>query len=155
MNIRRMRAEDIAEVSSVVIDSFLYSVAGDHSDQGIATFMKIASAHELEMRMGEDNTMLVCESGEGICGYVEVKEGRHIAMLFVHPAKQTMGVGSKLIEEALRHCTSELVTVSASLTAVGAYLQFGFEIAGPEDQSQGLSFRPMIRKSGFELEPKP
>lgn len=153
MAVRRMRSSDVADVSRVVIESFMHSVAPDLSEQGIATFLDIAAEGSLAQRMSEDNIMLVYEKVGVIQGYAEVKEGRHIAMLFVDPAFQRHGIGRNLIAECLRHCAHETVTVSASLNAVGAYLRFGFEVAGPEDESQGLKFRPMTKKSNIKLEP--
>lgn len=141
-----MRPDDVGDVSRVVVAAFKHSVAEHLSGAGVSTFMEIASKEALLKRMPENNTMLVYESVKGILGYAEVREGRHIAMLFVHPAEQHAGVGRQLIAEALRLCTSELVTVKASLSSVGAYLKYGFVISGGEDVSHGLRFRPMEKK---------
>lgn len=145
--VRKMRREDVSDVSRIVLDSFLHSVSDHLSEQGIATFRTIASEQALLERMSKENTMLVYESAGAIHGYAEVKEGRHIALLFVHPARQRSGVGAQLVSEALKHCTSGMVTVNASLNSVGAYLRYGFEMAGPEGESQGLRFRPMMKKN--------
>ncbi|NIW10783.1 MAG: GNAT family N-acetyltransferase [Gammaproteobacteria bacterium] len=145
--IRTMRREDVSDVSRIVLDSFLHSVSSHLSEQGIATFRTIASEKAFLERMSEENTMLVYESAGAIHGYVEVKEGRHLALLFVDPAKQRKGVGAQLVAEALKYCTGGVVTVNASLNSVGTYLGYGFEIAGPEAELQGLRFRPMMKKT--------
>lgn len=144
--IRTMYREDVSDVSRIVLDSFLHSVSSHLSEQGIATFRTIASEKAFLERMSDENTMLVYESAGAIHGYVEVKEGRHLVLLFVDPAKQRKGVGAQLVAEALKY-SGGVVTVNASLNSVGAYLRYGFEIAGPEAELQGLRFRPMMKKN--------
>jgi len=138
-----MEKNDAEEVSKIVISSFLHSVADHLSDEGIATFMDISSPESFRNRLNEDNLMFVSESADGIKGIVELKKGRHVAMMFVAPEMQRMGIGRELIEEALKHSRTNPVTVSASLTSVIAYEKYGFEIVGPEKEKQGIRYRPM------------
>ena len=138
-----MEKDDAEEVSKIVVSSFLHSVADHLSDEGIVTFMDISSAESFRKRLNEDNLMFISESVDGINGIVELKEGRHVAMMFVSPEMQCMGIGRELIEEALKYSRTDSVTVSASLTSVIAYEKYGFEIAGPEEEKQGLRYRPM------------
>lgn len=141
--IRKIKLDDTQEVSKVAVSAFMQSVAGHLSDEGVATFMSIASSESFENRMDKDNLMFVSEDAEGINGIVELKEGRHIAMLFVAPEKQGIGIGRELIKEALKYGRDKSVTVSASLTSVNAYEKYGFETVGPEEEKQGLRYRPM------------
>ena len=138
-----MQKDDAEEVSKVVVSSFLYSVADHLPDEGIATFMDISSPESFRKRLNEDNLMFISESVDGIKGIVELKEGRHVAMMFVLPEMQCMGIGRELIEEALKYSRTDTVTVNASLTSVIAYEKYGFEIVGPEEVKQGLRYRPM------------
>ena len=71
--------------------------------------------------MQQDNVMLVAECDEEIVGVIELKQGRHVAMLFVAPEKQMKGIGRKLLSSALRYAKVGTVTVSASLPSVPAY----------------------------------
>lgn len=145
MGIRMMRAEDIQAVSRMVVDSFLNSVADSLSGRGVSTFMQIASAASFAERMDGTHRLWVCEEEGEILGMIEIREARHVAMLFVVPRRQRAGVGRALVEEALKHCTGPSVTVNASLTSVGAYESYGFRIAGPEEETRGLRYRPMCR----------
>lgn len=141
--IRKLTTSDIPKVSEVALASFMDSVAPQLTDEGIATFTKIASPEAFTKRMALDHLMFVAEDAEGICGVVELKEGRHIALLFVASEKQGRGIGRALIETALQHHRVSPVTVSASLTSVRAYEKYGFEITGPEAEEHGLRYRPM------------
>ncbi|MCP4261243.1 MAG: GNAT family N-acetyltransferase [Planctomycetes bacterium] len=138
-----MDLKDLHSVSSVCIDAFMGSVAPTLKEEGIKTFQAIASLASLEGRMEAENEMIVYESDGEVVGYIELKEGRHIAMLFVSPSFQKKGVGKSLISTILPYAKSDVITVSASLTSIPAYLNFGFEYAGEVSESAGLTYQPM------------
>ncbi|WP_240650183.1 GNAT family N-acetyltransferase [Pseudoalteromonas rubra] len=94
-------------------------------------------------RLAEDNQVLVAEIAGKPVGMLELKAGRHIAMLFVTPSLQNQGVGKALINAAFELATEQSVTVSASLPSVGAYQKYGFELAGKVAESDGLVYQPM------------
>ncbi|MCL1123649.1 GNAT family N-acetyltransferase [Shewanella surugensis] len=91
-------------------------------------------------------------------GLLELKENKHIAMLFLCPSVQRKGLGRALIAAVCQHAwqhssTSTQVdrvpqrdplTVSASLTSVPAYMRYGFKVAGEIAESEGLKFQPMV-----------
>jgi len=144
MIIREMKASDAEAVCKICLDAFTDAVAGSLSDEGIATFAGIASADAFAERMKADNRMLVAEGENGeIVGVVELKEGRHIAMLFVTPSQQKNGIGRQLLMSALKHARLDVVTVSASLASVPAYQNYGFKLAGKVGESSGLVYQPM------------
>jgi len=143
MSIRKINSEDLRSVSSICIDAFMGAVAPTLEEEGIKTFQSIASISSLESRMEADNEMLVYEENHQVVGFLELKEGRHIAMLFVSPNSQKNGVGKSLISEILTYAKNDVITVSASLTSVPAYLHYGFEYAGDAAESSGLKYQPM------------
>lgn len=144
MIIRDMKECDTEGVSHVCLDAFSESVASSLSDEGIATFTAIASPDAFAERMKADNRMLVAEGkNSAILGVIELKEGRHIAMLFVTPSQQKGGIGRKLLTAVLRNTRSETVTVSASLSSVPAYQKYGFKPKGDVGEFSGLVYQPM------------
>ncbi|WP_415891497.1 GNAT family N-acetyltransferase [Neptuniibacter sp. PT8_73] len=144
MIIREMKEGDIEGVSQVCLDAFSDSVAGSLSDEGIATFTAISSADAFAERMKADNHMLVAEGNNGeIVGVVELKEGRHIAMLFVIPSQQRGGIGRGLLTAVLKFARLETVTVSASLPSVPAYQKYGFKLKGDVGELSGLVYQSM------------
>lgn len=146
MPIRKVDLTDLHSVSSVCIDAFMQSVAPTLREEGINTFQSIASLEALENRMEADNVMLVYEHSGEVVGFIELKEGRHIAMLFVSPSCQKRGVGKSLISAMLPYSKTDVITVSASLTSITAYLNFGFECVGEVSESAGLTYQPMELK---------
>jgi GNAT superfamily N-acetyltransferase len=143
MLIRKVQPADLPRLSSLCIDAFMGSVASTLTEEGINTFKKIASVDGFANRMEADNKMLACEDGGEVIGVVELKEGRHIAMLFVDPCRQKTGVGRSLISAVLPYTRRAVLTVNASLTSVPAYLSYGFKCTGEAGELAGLKYQPM------------
>ena len=143
MIVRKMEEKDIEDVSATCMASFFRSVADTLSEEGISTFSKIAASNAFLDRMKGDNLMLVSENNGKINGVIELKEGRHVAMLFIRPEYQKKGIGRKLLSSALNHAKVEIVTVSASLSSVSAFEKYGFECKGEAGESAGLAYQPM------------
>jgi GNAT superfamily N-acetyltransferase len=143
MLIRKVQPADLPRLSSLCIDAFMGSVASTLTEEGINTFKKIASVDGFANRMEADNKMLACEDGGEVIGVVELKEGRHIAMLFVDPCRQKKGVGRSLISAVLPCTRRAVLTVNASLTSVPAYLSYGFKCTGEAGELAGLKYQPM------------
>ncbi|MGE8504765.1 MAG: GNAT family N-acetyltransferase [Pseudomonas sp.] len=143
MSIRKLTESDLEAVSALCISAFMAAVAPSLSPQGVATFTQIAAPDSFAKRMAGDNLMLVFVQENQVLGVIELKEGRHVAMLFVDPQQQSRGIGRQLVAAALAHARSEVVTVSASLTSVAAYERYGFSRAGEVSESAGLVYQPM------------
>jgi ribosomal protein S18 acetylase RimI-like enzyme len=143
LHIRKLTHADLPRASALCLEAFTLAVAPSLSEQGVETFAKVAAEQAFAERMEGDNLILVCEVDGIICGLVELKEGRHVAMLFVAPAWQRRGVGARLMSEALAHGRGQVMTVRASLSSVAAYLSYGFEMAGDVGEFAGLVYQPM------------
>lgn len=143
MPIRKLTQEDLLAVSALCMDAFMNSVASTLSSEGIRTFQRIASVTDFSKRMKEDNDMLVYEDKGHIKGIVELREGRHVAMLFVAPDAQCQGIGRALISAIIAYSRVNTITVKASLTSVPAYLQYGFKCVGEPAEKSGLKYQPM------------
>lgn len=146
MIVRKMEEKDVEAVSATCMASFLRSVAGTLSEEGVSTFSNIAAGNAFLDRMKADNLMLVAEKDGKIEGVIELKEGRHVAMLFINPEFQKQGIGRRLLSTALNHAKVETVTVRASLSSVHAYEKYGFECKGETGESAGLVYQPMVLK---------
>ncbi len=143
MDIRPVTPHDFDGVSDACMAAFNTTVAPMLDAEGVATFRKIAAASAFAERATQDNVILVAENSGQIIGVIELKQGRHVAMLFVAPEQQNKGVGRHLAVEALKHARQLQVTVSASLPSVDAYRGYGFHCSGDAAQSAGLHYQPM------------
>jgi len=143
VRIRKLEKGDLEIVSSICMKAFMGSVAPSLSSEGVETFNNIASVDSFSNRMKEDNIILVFEEKEKIKGIIELREGHHLAMLFVDPDFQKQGVGKALISAVSPYIEVKKITVSASLNSVPAYLKYGFAYAGEPDEKSGLKYQPM------------
>ena len=143
MHVRKMKQQDLASVSSICMKAFIHSVAPSLSSEGIDTFRGIAAEDSFSNRIKGDNTILVFEDEGKVKGVIELKEGRHVAMLFVDPESQNKGIGNELISEVMAYARTKTITVSASLNSVSAYLKYGFACTGEPDEKSGLKYQPM------------
>ncbi len=143
MAVRTLVAADLEQASRICMAAFMGSVADSLTPVGIETFSRIASVEGLRTRMSHDNLMLVFEQQDRIVGVAELKEGRHVAMLFVDPAAQQQGIGKALMAAMIDHARVDVLSVSASLSSVPAYERYGFACAGEAAESSGLRYQPM------------
>lgn len=143
--IRPLLAGDLPAVNALCMDAFMQAVAPSLSAQGIATFGAVAAQDAFAQRMTQDNAMWVFDQDGTLNGVAELKQGRHVALLFVAPGCQRQGVGRALMETLIAHARAPEVTVSASLNSVPAYQRYGFVCAGPVGQASGLLYQPMQR----------
>ncbi|WP_426101761.1 GNAT family N-acetyltransferase [Pseudomonas sp. PSPC3-3] len=146
MQIRKLTYDDLPHASALCLDAFMIAVAPSLSTQGVETFAKVAAAQAFADRMEGDNLMLVCVADGAITGLIELKEGRHVAMLFVAPGSQRRGIGMRLMSAALEQVRDEVVTVRASLCSVAAYESYGFALSGDVGEFAGLIYQPMEKR---------
>ena len=132
------------------------AVAPLYAEEGIRTFLEFASLAALRQRMAENCVTYVAYRGPELVGVAHVRDGSHIAMLFVAPRVQRSGIGRALLTLAVDECTSEIVTVKSSPNAEGAYLRYGFKRTAPEQIDRGIRFIPMaVERKAFQLTSAP
>lgn len=143
IQVRPLLVDDLQSASQLCLDAFMQSIAPTLGAEGIQTFRAIARVDAFAARMQQDNCMLLAETAGRAAGLIELKQGRHIAMLFIAPEQQRRGVGRRLLAEAVKQARCEQLSVSASLPSVPAYLRYGFLRNGEVGESAGLIYQPM------------
>ena len=143
--IRPAHIDDVPAISALCMAAFNEAVAPSLSAAGIATFGSVAAADAFAARLQGDNHILVAEQDARVVGVVELKEGRHLAMLFVDPACQGRGIGHALFEAVLLRVREPVLTVRASLNAVPVYERYGFVLDGDVGEFNGLVYQQMLR----------
>lgn len=143
--IRPAHIDDVPAISALCMAAFNEAVAPSLSAAGIATFGSVAAADAFAARLQGDNHILVAEQDARVVGVVELKEGRHLAMLFVDPACQGRGIGHALFEAVLLRVREPVLTVRASLNAVPVYERYGFVRDGEVGEFNGLVYQQMLR----------
>jgi N-acetylglutamate synthase-like GNAT family acetyltransferase len=145
MNVRRATGEEVAAVVALARESFTAAVAPLYGEEGKRTFMEFATAEAMRRRMSENYVTYVAHRDGELAGMAHVRDGCHVAMLFVKPQAQRSGIGRQLIEYAVAECTSDIVTVASTPNSESAYLRFGFERVAEERVDRGIRFIMMAR----------
>ena len=145
---RAARPGEETAVSNLAARSFNEFIAPDFSEEGIDEFFKYANPRSLKKRSEDSHFVLVAEAGGEIAGMIEIREMKHISMLFVDKSRHRKGIGKGLFRLALDRIKSEesppeSVTVHSSRFAVPFYENLGFVRTSEEKIIYGVIHIPM------------
>ena len=149
VTIRRMRSGEEEKVSLLIAEIFTEHIAPFYSERGCREFGRYTDDDAMKERAEHDHLRLVAETGDpgpALVGMVEIRDYRHVCLLFVDTKYQKLGIGRCLLERALSACRKQgsgEVTVNSSPNAVSVYRRFGFSRVGPEQEVNGIRFVPM------------
>jgi len=150
---RLVQDSEIDLVSQLVWRVFDEFVEGHHSIEGRDDFRRYASPAGLRERHANGCLTFVATRADRLLGMLHLKDGGHVAMLFVAGDSQRQGVGRLLVNEAAKYARSRqppvpVMTLASTANAVGAYQRLGFSIIGEAKVIKGILFTPM----GLKLE---
>ena len=145
---RAARLGEETSVSNLVARSFNEFIAPEFSEEGVDEFFKYANPRSLKKRSEDSHFVLVAEADGEIAGMIEVREMKHVSMLFVDKAHHRKGIGKALFQLALGRIMSEeplpeRVTVHSSRFAVPFYENLGFTKTSEEKIIYGVIHIPM------------
>lgn len=146
---RAMRAGEEAAVSALIMGVFRVFVGPEYPPQGRETFRGYTSPEALAARSREGHFALVAEGDVQLAGVIEMRQHRHVSLLFVDHRFHRRGVARGLLQRALEiarqaHPELQEVTVNSSPYAVPVYERLGFAVAEPPKTDQGMTFIPMV-----------
>ncbi|NJB69282.1 GNAT superfamily N-acetyltransferase [Desulfobaculum xiamenense] len=148
MTCRPLLPDETAQAAALIEESFDHGVAPLYPREGIEEFKSFVTPQSLRERLSGTGFAFAAERDGTLVGVVEVRDGHHIAMLFVAPHCQRQGIGRMLLRHATTAClerdpTLDAITVFSSPNSVGAYKRFGFAADGPEQEKNGIRYTPM------------
>lgn len=123
--------------------------APEYSQEGVDSFLNFISDQNLYKMFsrGFYKLYLAKDSDGKLLGVIGVRNKNHISLLFVESKAHKQGIGSALMDYALKeirgHYHLEYATVNSSSYAEGFYHKLGFVDMGPKQESQGLIYTPM------------
>ena len=146
-----MKRQHVGAVSRLIQRIFAAQVAPHFDSEGRAEFSNYVSPDALIERLSCSRYLAVIAlCGETVVGAVELRDGRHISLMFVDGAHQGRGVGRTLFNRVLKEVRSQgtaNITVHASPNAVDAYRSMGFHVSGAMQCRDGMYYVPMVRDS--------
>lgn len=137
--------EEVA-LSALAWRVFDRDVAPLYTAAGCEAFRQFASTDAMVGRAADNARWVALARGE-IVGMLEVRDGTHVAMLFVDGDWQRRGISRRLLVAAFGPVDGwPMLTVNSAPDAVGAYERLGFvATAGQQEADNGIRFIPMRR----------
>ncbi|MCF8031849.1 MAG: GNAT family N-acetyltransferase [Desulfarculaceae bacterium] len=146
MEVRPLRDGQEAAACALVSRVFGQFVAPLFPPEGVEEFLGYVTVETLAARRKDGNLQLAAWRGPELTGYLEMREGPHLALLFVDSARQRRGIGRQLLARGLELWPEpgfSQVTVNSSPNSVEAYQRLGFQASGEVQSKNGISFVPM------------
>ena len=148
MVIEYLKKSEYREALDVVLKSFWALDAKDYSHSGKQSFLGYANLFMFRQRQRKNHISFCAKIDGSIVGMLELRESRHISMLFVSPEHINSGIGSALINRALEqvkvvNSTLQYLTVNSSPYAVHFYGKQGFVALDSMQNDDGFYYTPM------------
>lgn len=146
--IRAYRPGDEVAVARVAADCFDRFIRPHYSGQGVRSFAAYIYPGAIAKRQSIDCRMFIADLDGTVAGLIEMRDNRHISMLFVDPEFHGCGIATRLFERAFRIAAKldpglTEVTVFSAPGATEVYRHWGFVETGPETEHDGIRFLPM------------
>lgn len=149
--IRPYRSGDEWEIIRIAECCFEQSIRPFYTEEGRLLFAGYILPPEILNRIREGAVVLVADAGESLAGVLEIREGKHLSMLFVDPEFQGCGIARQLLERAAKFLLKiapdeKELRVFAAPGAVAAYRALGFTETGNETFESGIRYLPMKKR---------
>ncbi len=121
-------------------------IAPDYSSEGNETFKRSVTVDFMESLRNRDGFILVANVKSEIVGTLAVRDKNHIALFFVHPRLQRLGIGKALyfkMKQIIKLTGSKEISVHSSPRAVEIYEKLGFKVVEPEKIELGIRYTLM------------
>lgn len=145
MRIAVATAEELPEISALILSSFERFLARTLSEEGRESFRSFANLQALEERSAE-GTFFTYKTAGKIQGALLARPFSHLAMLFVGVNQMKKGIGTALLKHWISVCNEREIhrlTVNAAPSALAFYKKHGFEACGQQETKRGIVFTPM------------
>jgi len=145
MRIAVATAEELPEISALILSSFERFLAHTLSEEGRESFASFAKLEALEERFEEGTFFCYKVEGE-IQGALLARPFSHLAMLFVSAKYTKKGIGTVLLKHWISKCNERKVntlTVNAAPSALAFYTKHGYVACGPQETKRGIVSIPM------------
>ncbi len=146
-------SSDLKQIIEFVRAVYDESVAPNYSSAGNEEFYKYLDPNWLQQRLESDHWILMAvdQDDDDLVGIIEIRENKHLSMLFVRTQNQRQGIGKKLLQSAIEKIKKnnpeqKVLSVHSSPNSVAAYERMGFEKLGSEQEVNGIRFTSMVRQ---------
>ena len=148
---RFMSSGEESIVSELALNAFNEFIAFECTDEGIYEIKSFFDPVAINKRSEENSFFLVSVSKQTIIGMLEMKEYRHLSMLFVDKEFHRKGIARGLLNKSIEVAQSKNprlrdITVNSSRYAEPVYQRMGFIRSQRMQIEKGIKFIPMVLK---------
>ena len=135
--IRKAAADDLPRIAEIQVFNYrLYFYPIFKSDEYYFSELQVPSL--MKQYEPELDTLYVYDDGT-VKGFIKI-EGTYIARLFVEPVLHNAGIGSELLEYAVReHGADSLWALEKNTSAIRFYQRHGFRLSGEKKPEDGTT----------------
>ncbi len=151
MRIRVFRPGDELTLCRIAADGFEDSLAEEYTHEGRLLFMSNIAPDVMAKRQAEDCQILIAERDGEIAGFMEMRDFRHISMLFVKRSHRRTGVATALLLRGIALALKiwgepHEMTVFSAPGAEEFYMHHGFTPQGERQIEHGVPYRVLQAK---------
>ncbi|WP_027720228.1 GNAT family N-acetyltransferase [Maridesulfovibrio zosterae] len=147
IQIQEMHLHEVGNAVDFILNIFDQCVANSFSEEGSNEFRKYTNNKAMLERFSSGALFFTAKISGKLVGIAEIRNYRHLGLLFVDPDFQKQGIGKVLIDkivfECVKHGRGSVITVNSSLNALDFYQKMGFIVQDEEKVMNGIRFIPM------------
>lgn len=152
LRIRAYRNGDAETLSMLAASCFDDSFVASYSPEGKLLFACNIAPDAIAARQADDAQLFLAVLPDGsVTGFLEMRDFKHISMLFVARIYRGRGIARALTERALSLAakvwgTPLEITVYAAPGAEPCYAKLGFAATDSQQVAQGVPYTPMRKR---------
>ena len=151
INYRFMNSGEESLVSELALNAFKEFIAYECTDEGISEIQGFFSPEAIKSRSQKNYFVIVSEHMGKIVGMLEMRDYKHLSMLFVDKKFHRNGIARQLLIKAIELAQSKNprlseITVNSSRYAEPIYHRIGFIRTQRIQIEKGIKFIPMVLK---------
>lgn len=155
-SLRMAQEKDWEPAMKLAWETFLIFEAAEYSQEGIENFRDFISDQWLKnMFLKGDYQMIVALDGEKIIGFITLRNGCHISLLFVDKNYHKQGIGTALVQKLGEYLISEVgvdyMTVDSAPYAYEFYHKLGFWDLAPKQENHGIIYTSMKKNLKYAM----
>lgn len=141
---REAQPQDVQAITELVLGVFDKYVGYGYSQEEQSVFRMYCHPNAMTTRLTEGTSFcLVAILAQKIIGMIEVRNGNHIALLFVDDRYHNNGIAKNLVTLVIEKVKVTDIDVNSSPYAVHIYKRMGFEQLDDEQERDGIRFIPL------------
>jgi len=151
ITLENMNPEEAKFASEIVLAAYSAIEGKGFTSEGKTAFINYTSPNAMASRLNLGHKVTLAIVDSKIVGMIEIRNGNHISMLFVHPEYTDNGIGTKLLshaiaqirKEQLKTNTVKQVTLHSADDPITFYLKRGFRVIAPRQERDGITYTTM------------